>query len=613
MFLCLLQEGGNPSGFAAAFNYRMVRPMKKLSLMIWTIAFLGLTLALGAGVGWISYSTALTRLAEQGRADLALATDRLTLQLLRYRELAVVLTSHPDLNAPLTGMGDRVTEDRLVQSMADKTGALSVDLVDRTGRVLASSSPAPHSISPTDLPLSRAIAGSVGTEHGIVQNPEGHYIRAFSFAAPIYSSAGPSAGAVMTSADVSGIEDNWPANTPAAYFTDAYGVVFISNRSELRLTRIGEGGDFPAHAVSRTAGFEIWHIDGGPYLPRRALHVQRDAPTIGLSANVLIDAGPAAQGALLAASATIALVLVFGAGLLIAVQQRQTLSGRLKMEAAVNAQLEARVSNRTRALAGANEDLRREIVERKEAEAALKHAQNELVKASKLSALGEMSAGISHELNQPLMAIRSFAENGIRFMERDQPDKAGENLGRIAELARRMGRIIQNLRAFARQESGPVTAVDIVAVIEAALEVTAEKLALQKVALNWTPPTHPLMVYGGEVRLEQVMVNLISNAIDAMAEADVDRPRQVDIETETHGEYVLIAVRDTGPGLAEPDRVFDPFYTTKAVGAAEGMGLGLSISYGLVQSFGGTIRCANHPEGGAVFTVELKAVQEERA
>jgi len=614
-------------------------PMRKIPLIVWVLAFVGLTAAIGAGAGWYAYRAAVDRLADQGRADLALATDRLTSRLLRYRELAVVLTSHPELQGLLFQGGDRVGADALIGEMADKTGARSIELVDADGRILASTAPDAGSRDPREQPLARALGGALGTDHGIVPRPEKGSgktgTRVYTFAAPVYGPNGPAAGAIIATVDVRGIEDNWPGNAPAAYFVDRHGTVFTSNRSGLLLTRQGDAQSFPAYAARRVSGHEVWLLDGGRYLPRRALHLTREVPAIGLSANVLLDAGPTFRSAVLVAGATMALFLVFGAAMLVAVQQRQALHGRLAVEAAANARLEARVTERTRALAGANADLRHEIVERKEAEAALKQAQAELVQAGKLSALGQMSAGISHELNQPLMAIRSFAENGTLFFERGKPEKARENLGRIAELSRRMGRIIHNLRAFARQESGPVADVDLGAIVDDALETTAGKLQRHEVTVDWTRPGHPVLVRGGVVRLQQVVVNLISNAVDAMAgagsgagsgsvagsegrsEVGADTPRRVTITIDGGGGggrgRVMLSVRDTGPGLTEPERVFDPFYTTKAVGRAEGMGLGLSISYGLVQSFGGTILGANHPDGGAIFTVELASAAQAAA
>jgi two-component system C4-dicarboxylate transport sensor histidine kinase DctB len=251
-----------------------------------------------------------------------------------------------------------------------------------------------------------------------------------------------------------------------------------------------------------------------------------------------------------------------------------------------NAKLEARVSERT-------EELR--------------VMQGELVQAGKLSALGQMSAGISHELNQPLMAIRSFAENSTVFLERGQADVAGENLKRISELARRMGRIIKNLRAFARNESEAISTVDLVSIIEGALDLSNARRREGDIALEWSAPDNALLVRGGEVRLGQVFLNLITNACDAMVGRDV---RRLTIVVQQVGARVRATVADTGPGIIAPDRIFDPFYTTKEVGASEGMGLGLSISYGLVQSFGGDIKGENRVAGGALFTIELEAASE---
>ena len=330
----------------------------------------------------------MERLADQGRADLALATDRLTSQLLRYRELAVLLTDHPDLQSLLFDGGDRDAADLLVREAADKTGARSVELVDAAGRVLASSNPPGAPRDPRAAPLARALDGALGTAHRIVPRGDTARARVFSFAAPLYGPTGPAMGAIVSAVDVSTIENNWPGNAPAAFFVDDGGTVFTSNRSGLLLTRLGPGTgqSFPQHSVRPLAGHDLWTLDGGRYLPDRALHLARDVPAIGLHAHVLLDAGPTLRSGVLVGGATAALFLVFGAAMLVAVQQRRALHDRLAVEAAANARLEARVTERTRALASANTDLRREVAERKEAEAALKQAQADLVQAGKLSA-----------------------------------------------------------------------------------------------------------------------------------------------------------------------------------------------------------------------------------
>ena len=291
------------------------------------------------------------------------------------------------------------------------------------------------------------------------------------------------------------------------------------------------------------------------------------------------------------------MMLAFGTLLFLAVDRRRTL-------AIANLKLESRVHERTEELSLTNAQLRNEIHERREAEQALKQAQEELVQAGKLSALGQMSAGISHELNQPLMAIQSFAENGEMLLERDRKQGAEENFRRISEMARRMGRIIKNLRAFAKQEVEPAKKTDVVAVINEAVAMSEGKIERGEIALEWSSPIQPVWVSGGEVRLQQVLVNLISNAADAMTEA-ASETRRISI-TVTAADKIRVVVRDTGPGIDEPEKIFDPFYSTKAVGSAEGMGLGLSISYGLVQSFGGAITGQNASGGGAEFSVELQ-------
>ena len=176
-------------------------------------------------------------------------------------------------------------------------------------------------------------------------------------------------------------------------------------------------------------------------------------------------------------------------------------------------------------------------------------------------------------------------------------------------MAERMARIIQNLRAFARQETVPQTRVDVTRVLHGAIELTDAYLQKANVTLSCDAPDGPLWVRGGEVRLGQVFVNLITNAADAM-EGRETRHLHIDLRPD---DGVEVTFRDTGPGIEMPDKVFDPFYTTKSSGDASGMGLGLSISYGIVQSFGGQIRGSNLDGGGAMFSVLLERADRVEA
>jgi two-component system C4-dicarboxylate transport sensor histidine kinase DctB len=570
------------------------------------LVFLAAVAMFAGGVWRYGYVQALDQLAKRGESDMTLAADRLTGQLQLYQQLSVVTADHPLVKAVLVGADPGILRALLLR-LSDKTAALDVLLVDQTGRVLASANQTePEDLSRTFF-VKRAQQGALGEAHGI-NLKTGQ--RAYYFAAPVFAPSDDVQGALIVVANVGRVEAEWRGARPAVFFTDASGEVFITNRSELLFwQRTAAGGltpmagPEPEFRVRETAGHEIWLQRWSPYVPDRALHLSRHLPVIGLTVETMLDVRPARGLAWLQATVVAAVCLAFGALLFLATERRRTL-------AIANMRLESRVAERTAELSQANLTLRHEVAERIAAESALKKAQADLVQAGKLSALGQMSAGISHELNQPLMAIQQFADNGAAFLAKERTDVAAQNLTRISAMAKRMARIIKNLRAFARQESEPVSRVDLTSVIEQALELSEARLRQEGVALDYSAPTGPVHVMGGDVRLGQVLVNLISNAVDAMA-GRTDKHILIALRQEAG--KVCLDVADTGPGIREPEKIFDPFYSTKEVGAEDGMGLGLSISYGLVQSFGGVIRGRNRPEGGAIFTVELTAAEGAQA
>jgi two-component system C4-dicarboxylate transport sensor histidine kinase DctB len=576
-------------------DWPMLNALKLRILAV--VAFLVVVAVLSLGVGWFGYMSALDQLEQRGRSDLALASDRLTGELGRYRELAVLLADHPVVAATLAG--DRGDAADLLRETADKTGSLDILVVSQMGRELASASGSSAENHASQPYFTRASDGAIGLYH-LVHDRYGQ--RTFLFAAPVFSDAGPVSGAVIVVVNIDAVEAVWRGARPTVFFTDELGVAFISNRSELlfmardlvdppRTSTVDYNADilrpFMTHTVQNQQGRAVWSVEGQRYVPRTALHLTLPLPVIQMTGEALMDVAPARTFARLQAGAAAAICLAFGAMLFLATERRRTLAD-------ANIRLEAAVEART---------------------AELTKAQSDLVQAGKLSALGQMSAGISHELNQPLMAIRSYAENAEAFLERGKTDIAGQNLGRIAELARRMGRIIRNLRAFAKQESEGMTDVDLASVIAAVLEITQARARAGGVDIIWDAPETPITVRGGEVRLQQVVLNLVTNAMDAMEGQTFTQ--RIEIDTDRSGARVDLYVRDTGPGLSEPDRIFDPFYSTKQVTSdgtgQDGMGLGLSISYGLVQSFGGIIRGRNHPAGGAVFTVTLDAADVARS
>lgn len=527
----------------------------------------------------------LARVEERGRADLQLASDRLVSALLQFREIAVLAADHPQVVALARGaLRGRDAEVSLVlQRLADRAGAEEIWLLTPEGRVLAGPEGGPVSLEMTGA-LARARQGATGFAHRVLAGP---LIRVFSFAAPVFSPEGPVIGVILLRLPAEKVEAEGRGNPVPVWFTDDWGVSFVANRAEQVFEAEGQAPAAPAtiyppgvplHVVNpvaqRRAGRDLVPVPPGD--EARGLAITRALPVIGFTGHAVADASGALRSARLAALSAAGLLMGLGVGLFALLERRRTL-------ARANAALEMRVAERT---------------------AALSRTQAELVQAGKLSALGQMSAGISHELNQPLMAISSYAENGTLLLDRGRVKDAAENLEKISEMARRMGRIIRNLRAFARAESEPATRVGLASVVEGALELMQGRIARAGVAIDWQRPESPAIVMGGEVRLGQVVVNLIANALDALEGATEKR---ITIRIARAGERVRLTIRDTGPGIAEPARIFDPFYSTKEVGSAEGMGLGLSISYGLVQGFGGTLSGETAPGGGALFTVDLRA------
>jgi two-component system, NtrC family, C4-dicarboxylate transport sensor histidine kinase DctB len=254
-----------------------------------------------------------------------------------------------------------------------------------------------------------------------------------------------------------------------------------------------------------------------------------------------------------------------------------------------------------------NQTLAAEIEERVAAEAQLKAAQNELVQAGKLAALGQLGVGITHEINQPLTAIASHLHTAGRHMEKGQVDKAQNSLDKIGLLLTKITRITKHLKAFARVAGTELTPVCLDTVIQDAIELMSSQIIEQHCTLDYQANSASLYVLAEPIRLEQVMVNLISNAVDALSSAPV---KQLSIKVYEQDDRIMIDVNDTGIGIEESqlEQIFDPFFTQKEVG--QGLGLGLSISYNIIQDFGGQIRVSSTPEAGSRFTLELKKAEK---
>lgn len=252
-----------------------------------------------------------------------------------------------------------------------------------------------------------------------------------------------------------------------------------------------------------------------------------------------------------------------------------------------------------------NARLQREIAEREKVQKDLAVAELTLAQSSKLAALGEMSAAVSHELNQPLAAMKTYLAGARLLLQRKRPEEALSSFQRIDDLIERMGAITRQLKSYARKGGEAFEPVDLRSALSGALSMMEPQLKQRVVKITRTLPRVPVMVLADRIRLEQVIINLLRNALDATR----DRPDpQIDLILSA-GDVAMLAVRDNGTGIKDLDNLFEPFYTTKKPG--EGVGLGLAISSGIVTDLGGRLMARNSESGGAVFEMQLPLMGKE--
>ncbi len=314
-----------------------------------------------------------------------------------------------------------------------------------------------------------------------------------------------------------------------------------------------------------------------------------------------------ARGAAAASAAAIGFAGAFLVALLFYRQQRQRRLAERRRAAGELQQLsdalEERIAQRTGELTAANADLAARVAALHSAEQILRSTRDNAVQAGKLAVLGQMAAGITHELNQPLAALNTLSDNAVTLLSRGESDELRDNLLLIAELTARMGRIVGELKAFARKAPTELEAVDVPSALERALFLVEGNRRDAGVTVAIELDAALPRVCGDRIRLEQVLVNLLRNGIDAMR--GTDGIRRLNISCRSAGSRVSIEVCDNGPGIAAETlpQLFSPFFTTKPAG--EGLGLGLAISRAIVDSFGGDISAHNLPTGGACFSLRL--------
>jgi two-component system, NtrC family, C4-dicarboxylate transport sensor histidine kinase DctB len=246
-----------------------------------------------------------------------------------------------------------------------------------------------------------------------------------------------------------------------------------------------------------------------------------------------------------------------------------------------------------------NSKLQNEMDERERVEQSLKVAEQSLAQNSKLAALGEMSAAVSHELNQPLAAMKTYLAGAKLLLQRSRSDEALSSFQRIDDLIERMATITKQLKSHARKGSNELVEVDLKMVISDAIDIMSSQFNLLQVDYSQNLPKQPVIVLGDQIRLEQVMINLLRNSLDAMANTKAPK---LEILLNISNNAV-ISVKDNGQGIVDLESLFEPFYTTKKPG--DGVGLGLAISSGIINDLGGRLVARNNEISGAVFEIYL--------
>ena len=569
----------------------------RLGLIILLI-LVGTTLS----AGWAMHQAKREAMATDARRagqQLGLYANALHTLIERYRALPAVLALDPELIAALRGPVTEQVQDALNRKLERINGAANsstLELLDRTGLAIAASNwrlPTTYVGSNYGFRPYFKQTRSQGSGRfyavGVTSGVPGYFL-----ASAVNDEHGRFLGAMVVKLEFPELEREWRQGSDILLVSDARGITFIANQDGWRYRELQ-----PLSGTDRAELAETRQYDKQPLVPLQHQALTRFTDTSHLTrvqgpdgiAEYLWERLPLeAEGWTLhllrkplvaedgrnaaLAAAAIWLSLVFA---VLFVSQRLRL---------------ARLRQRSR------EELKRQVEERTR---ELRTAQEGLVQSAKLAALGQMSAALAHEINQPLTTQRMQLETLRLLLDHGRHEEARQALEPLEQMLTRMAALTGHLKTFARNSPGGLRErLDLATVVDQALHLLDTRIRAEsiEVALYLA---RPAWVRGDAIRLEQVLINLLRNAIDAMADK---RYKRLEIRIEADDAQWRLSVLDSGGGILDTDlcRVFDPFFTTKPVG--EGLGLGLAISYGIVIDAGGHLQVENLP-GGARFSLTL--------
>ncbi len=577
----------------------------------------GLMMVLYLAWSW-HIRTGMTQLTQNSQKQLSELVSLLDSVLLRFETIPQVLSTNPLLAEALLEQrnADKINHlNQYLEEIQHITEASDIYLVDALGIAISASNwQQPYSFVGKDFSFrpyyTEAIAGGQGSYFAVGTSSDK---RGFYFSFPVQDK-GSVIGVIVVKLDVNDIETQASGIALAGQYdfiiTDPDDIVFAASRPEWRLTSLSpltQGKQYALNASKRYAARQVKPLDITPEYNG----VSKEPATYkignGVSAEDYLDTAifmskagwrvhilspmkalyQSLSQVLLLAGTCYCVLLLFT---LLQYEKRRSL---IRMQKSRD-ELEKRVEERTAELLAAN--------------TKLKETQDELIQAAKLTVVGSLSASINHELNQPLAAIRSYTQNTQTFLLRNMPEKARENLAIIIELTDRMAEIVGQFKSFTRKSQGKDGAVSLSECLTQALTIVQPEIDKQHVHLNVTADTDSLAVWCDATRLQQVLVNIISNALTAMSQCEKKR---LSIQL-IAGDPLTIRIQDTGPGVRDSlmEKIFEPYYTTSE---RLGLGLGLSISRRMIESMQGEIRVSNAPEGGAVFDIVLPAFRPENS
>ncbi|WP_425050687.1 sensor histidine kinase [Psychromarinibacter sp. S121] len=557
------------------------------------VVFIGAAVA----VVWFTnqFLTERYTVSTKNRAEVrqTLYAGNLQSELQRNSIVPLLLSRDPVLIGALNSADFSQTSLRLI-SVKDEIGAASIMMLDASGRTVAATDRGRIGSAHRQAPYFIEALRSNETVFNAVQNDSG--AMQFSYSRRI-EAGGELIGVIVVEVDLRKYEQSWSTISDAVIVTDSEGTIILSTEprwrglTEEEALKLRSAPSAIERAIRATADWAALPTEAF-YRGSALMRLENRIPFRGWRMITFTTYSSVRERV----NGVLALEIMFFAILLAGAFY---LSSRRALARSIFFQKE------TAELRQLNEALQREIAERERVEKNLEVAEQTLAQSSKLAALGEMSASVSHELNQPLAAMKTYLAGAKLLLQRRRPEEALTSFQRVDDLLERMGAITRQLKSFARKGGTAVEPLDARACISSALSMMEPQLKNRKVRITRSLPDEPVMILADRLRLEQVLINLMRNALDATKETE---DPSIDILL-TVGQIATITVRDNGPGIEDLESLFEPFYTTKAPG--DGVGLGLAISSGIVKDLGGRLYARNGRVGGAVFEVRLPLIDAD--